>query len=95
VPDALRMAVDELGEDHLLMATDYPHFDSEYAHTVAKTKANNLSFPSRLSQRQPAASHRSEFRNHILVLSGGATGYTVLSLRSLSKQKHGNVQRGK
>jgi predicted TIM-barrel fold metal-dependent hydrolase len=25
----------ELGEDHILMATDYPHFDSEYPHTVA------------------------------------------------------------
>ena len=45
VPDALRMAVDELGEDHLLMATDYPHFDSEYAHTMAKIKANNLMTP--------------------------------------------------
>jgi predicted TIM-barrel fold metal-dependent hydrolase len=50
VPDALRLAVDELGEDHLLMAMDSPHFDSEYAHTVAKTKANNLSFPSSLTQ---------------------------------------------
>jgi predicted TIM-barrel fold metal-dependent hydrolase len=45
VPDALRMAVDELGEDHLLMGTDYPHFDSEYTHTVAKIKANNLLTP--------------------------------------------------
>jgi predicted TIM-barrel fold metal-dependent hydrolase len=45
VPDALRTAVDELGEDHLLMATDYPHFDSEYAHTVAKIKVNNLLTP--------------------------------------------------
>jgi hypothetical protein len=50
VPDALRLAVDELREDHLLMAMDSPHFDSEYAHTVAKTKANNLSFPSSLTQ---------------------------------------------
>jgi predicted TIM-barrel fold metal-dependent hydrolase len=45
VPDALRLAVDELGEDHLLMAMDSPHFDSEYAHTVAKIKANNLMPP--------------------------------------------------
>jgi hypothetical protein len=50
VPDALRLAVDELREDHLLMAMDSPHFDSEHAHTVAKTKANNLSFPSSLTQ---------------------------------------------
>jgi predicted TIM-barrel fold metal-dependent hydrolase len=45
VPGALHMALDELGEDHLLMATDYPHFDSEYTHTVAKIKANNLLAP--------------------------------------------------
>jgi uncharacterized protein len=25
----------EVGEDHILMATDYPHFDSEYPHTVS------------------------------------------------------------
>ena len=25
----------ELGEDHILMASDYPHFDSEYPHTVS------------------------------------------------------------
>jgi predicted TIM-barrel fold metal-dependent hydrolase len=25
----------EIGEDHILMATDYPHFDSEYPHTVS------------------------------------------------------------
>jgi uncharacterized protein len=24
-----------VGEDHILMATDYPHFDSEYPHTVS------------------------------------------------------------
>ena len=34
------MALEELGEDHLLMATDYPHFDSEYPHTVAKLQEN-------------------------------------------------------
>ena len=36
VPGALRMALEELGEDHILMATDSPHFDSEYPHTVIK-----------------------------------------------------------
>jgi predicted TIM-barrel fold metal-dependent hydrolase len=40
------MAVDELGEDHLLMATDYPHFDPEYAHTLAKLEASDLLPPS-------------------------------------------------
>jgi predicted TIM-barrel fold metal-dependent hydrolase len=25
----------EVGEDHILMATDYPHFDSEFPHTVS------------------------------------------------------------
>ena len=29
----------ELGDDHILMATDYPHFDSEYPHTVSSLKA--------------------------------------------------------
>jgi uncharacterized protein len=42
---ALRMALEELGEDHILMATDYPHFDSEYPHTVSKLRANNLLTP--------------------------------------------------
>ena len=45
VPGALRMALEELGEDRILMATDYPHFDSEYPHTVSKLKANNLLTP--------------------------------------------------
>ena len=45
VPGALRMAVDELWEYHLLMPMDYPHFDSECAHTVAKLKANKLLTP--------------------------------------------------
>jgi predicted TIM-barrel fold metal-dependent hydrolase len=45
VPGALRMALEELGEDHILLATDYPHFDSEYPHTVAKLKGNNVLTP--------------------------------------------------
>jgi predicted TIM-barrel fold metal-dependent hydrolase len=45
VPGALRMAVEELGVDHILMATDYPHFDSEYPHTVSKLQANTLLTP--------------------------------------------------
>ena len=31
----LPMALDEVGETHVLMATDYPHFDSEWPHTVS------------------------------------------------------------
>jgi hypothetical protein len=31
----------EVGEDHILMATDYPHFDSEYPHTVSSLRARN------------------------------------------------------
>ena len=42
VPGALRMSVEEFGVDHILMATDYPHFDSEYPHTVSKLQANNV-----------------------------------------------------
>ena len=45
VPAGLRMALDEMGDDHLLMATDYPHFDSEYPHTVSKLKENNILNP--------------------------------------------------
>jgi predicted TIM-barrel fold metal-dependent hydrolase len=45
VPGALRMALEEMGEDRILMATDYPHFDSEYPHTVSKLQENNLLTP--------------------------------------------------
>ena len=31
----LSKPIAELGEDHILMATDFPHFDSEYPHTVS------------------------------------------------------------
>ena len=27
--------IQELGEDRIFLATDYPHFDSEYPHTVS------------------------------------------------------------
>ena len=31
----MTQSLTEVGEDHILMATDYPHFDSEYPHTVS------------------------------------------------------------
>jgi len=31
----LARPIEEVGEDHILMATDYPHFDSEYPNTVS------------------------------------------------------------
>jgi len=31
----MTQSLKEVGEDHILMATDYPHFDSEYPHTVS------------------------------------------------------------
>ncbi len=31
----LGRAIEEIGEAHVLMTTDYPHFDSEWPHTVA------------------------------------------------------------
>ncbi|MBI2540227.1 MAG: amidohydrolase family protein, partial [Deltaproteobacteria bacterium] len=37
----LARPIAELGEDHILMATDYPHFDSEYPHTVSAIRARN------------------------------------------------------
>lgn len=33
--DRLDLAIQELGEDRICMATDYPHFDSEFPHTVS------------------------------------------------------------
>jgi len=35
----LTRPIAELGEDHILMASDYPHFDSEYPHTVSTIRA--------------------------------------------------------
>jgi uncharacterized protein len=37
----LTESLEQLGADHILMATDYPHFDSEYPHTVSKIKGRN------------------------------------------------------
>lgn len=31
----LPVAIAELGEDRICMASDYPHFDSEFPHTVS------------------------------------------------------------
>ena len=33
--------IKELGEDRILMASDYPHFDSEYPHTVSEIRKRN------------------------------------------------------
>jgi predicted TIM-barrel fold metal-dependent hydrolase len=44
-PLALQGALEEVGAEHILMATDYPHFDSEYPDTVTKIKANNIISP--------------------------------------------------
>lgn len=35
----LAMAIEEIGEDRICMATDYPHFDSEWPHTVSSINA--------------------------------------------------------
>ncbi len=42
---SLRQSLEEFGEDHLMMATDYPHFDSEYPNTVTKLKGNSVLSP--------------------------------------------------
>ncbi len=34
----LALAVEELGPDRICLATDYPHFDSEWPHTVSKIR---------------------------------------------------------
>ena len=44
-PLVMQMALEEMGEDHILMATDYPHFDSEYPHTVSKIKQSTTLTP--------------------------------------------------
>jgi predicted TIM-barrel fold metal-dependent hydrolase len=35
----LARPIAEIGEDRILMASDYPHFDSEYPHTVSTIRA--------------------------------------------------------
>src|SRR5256886_16190782 len=47
----LARPIAELGEDHILMASDYPHFDSEYPHNVS-----TIPTLKELDQRQKANS---------------------------------------
>jgi predicted TIM-barrel fold metal-dependent hydrolase len=35
----MTQSLKEVGEDHILMATDYPRFDSEFPHTVSGIRA--------------------------------------------------------
>lgn len=35
----LAIAIEEVGEERFCMATDYPHFDSEFPHTVSRIRA--------------------------------------------------------
>jgi len=35
----MSQSLKEVGEDHILVATDYPHFDSEFPHTVSGIRA--------------------------------------------------------
>ena len=34
-PDVFAISLNELGVDHIMMATDMPHFDSEFPDTVS------------------------------------------------------------
>ena len=34
-PSVFAISLDELGAEHIMMATDMPHFDSEFPHTVS------------------------------------------------------------
>jgi len=54
-PD-LRRPVAEIGEDHILMASDYPHFDSEFPHTVSNIRARG----DLTSVRRPRSSARTQ-----------------------------------
>ena len=38
-PSVFALSLEELGVEHILMASDYPHFDSEFPHTVATLRA--------------------------------------------------------
>jgi predicted TIM-barrel fold metal-dependent hydrolase len=40
-PSVLALAIEELGVDHIMMATDLPHYDSEYPDTVATIQARS------------------------------------------------------
>jgi predicted TIM-barrel fold metal-dependent hydrolase len=37
----LRLALEEFSEDRVLLASDYPHFDSEYPGTVHRLRERN------------------------------------------------------
>jgi predicted TIM-barrel fold metal-dependent hydrolase len=37
----LPLALGEIGEEHVLLATDYPHHDSVFPHTVSTIKARD------------------------------------------------------
>jgi len=40
-PSVLALSLDEVGAEHILMATDMPHFDSEFPHTVSTIQNRN------------------------------------------------------
>src|SRR5437773_4223789 len=37
-PSVMALSLAELGAEHILMATDMPHYDSEFPHTVSTIK---------------------------------------------------------
>ena len=38
----LPAAIEEIGADHICLATDYPHFDSRYPHTVSQIESEPI-----------------------------------------------------